>query len=315
VAFFLGIDGGGTKTRCLLGDENSALGTGNSTSCKVQRVGEAGAHDALAAAIHEACVQAGISPRQITRTCAGITGSGRLEIANVMRGLLSSIVGGEIEIIGDVEVGFEDAFGSGPGVLVIAGTGSIAYGRNAAGETARAGGWGHAISDEGSGYSIGLNAVKLVLRLYDAIGEAPLLRSLMAAMGASGFDDFIVKLNADPQPDYAALFPLIQAEADRGEENAISVLRTAGLTLANVTGTVLRRLFAKLDAGSVANRGVRLEDISIATHGGVLTNSSQLRYGLEFMLRRNFPQVSFLDSGVDPARGALNRARRSERSS
>jgi glucosamine kinase len=309
VAYFLGLDGGGTKTRCVIGDETSILGLGSSTSCKVQRVGEACAQDALAAAIHEACVQAGVSPRQITRTCAGITGSGRPETADVMRDLLSSIVSGEIEIVGDVEIAFEDAFGSGPGVIVIAGTGSIAYGRNAAGETVRAGGWGHAVSDEGSGYSIGLGAVKTALRLYDAMGETPLLTRLMSVIGAERFDDFIVRVNADPQPDYAAFFPVVQEEADRGEENAIAVLRTAGLTLANVTGTVVRRLFARLDDASVANRGVRLEDVSIAIHGGVITNSSQLRYGLEFMLRRDFPQVSFLSLVVDPARGALNRAR------
>ena len=133
MSYFLGIDGGGTKTRCLVGDETSILGSGTSTSCKVQRVGEACAHDALAAAIHEACLQAEVSPSQITRICAGVTGAGRPEIAHAMQRLIASIVKGEVEVIGDVEVAFEDAFGGGPGVLVIAGTGSIAYGRNAAG--------------------------------------------------------------------------------------------------------------------------------------------------------------------------------------
>lgn len=306
---FLGIDGGGTKTRCVLGDEGSVLGTGTSTSCKVQRVGEACGRDALAAAIHEACVQAGVSPQQVARTCAGVTGAGRTEIANTMRQLLAEIVSGKIEVIGDVEIAFEDAFGSGPGVLAIAGTGSIVYGRNAAGETARAGGWGHSVSDEGSGYSIGRNAVQMALRLYDSVGETPLLRRLMSAIGAKSFDDLIVILNADPQPDYAALFPVVQVEADRGDENALSVLRIAGTSLAGVTQSVVRRLFGKLDDASVASRGVRLENILIATHGGVLTNSSQLRSGMELMLRRSFPQVSFLDQIVDPARGALNRAR------
>ena len=65
--FFLGIDGGGTKTRCVVGDEKSELGAGSSSSSKVQRVGEACARDALAGAVNEACVQAGISPRQIVR--------------------------------------------------------------------------------------------------------------------------------------------------------------------------------------------------------------------------------------------------------
>jgi N-acetylglucosamine kinase-like BadF-type ATPase len=298
VAFFLGIDGGGTKTRCLLGDENSVVGSGSSSSCKVQRVGEACARDSLSAAIHEAFVQAGISPRQITCTCAGITGSGRLEIANVMRDLLSSIVSGEIEIIGDVEIAFEDAFGSGPGVIVIAGTGSIAYGRNADGKTARAGGWGHAISDEGSGYWIGVEAVKAALYEHDRPGNSDLLKSLIDAMGAEGFDDFIVRVNADPQPDYAALFPTVLAAADKGNSAATGVLNWAGIKLANLAETVLKRILADS------------QEISVATHGGVLVNSSQVRDSFARDLQARFPYAKVASHAIDPARGALNHARR-----
>ncbi len=298
MAFFLGIDGGGTKTRCLLGNENFVIGTGTSSSCKVQRVGEACAHDALAAAIHEACVQAGISPLQITRSCAGITGAGRLEIANVMRDLLLSIVGGEIEIIGDVEVGFEDAFGAGPGVLVIAGTGSIAYGRNTAGETARAGGWGHAISDEGSGYWIGVEAVKAAFLEHDRRGNSDLLKRLIEAMGAKDFDDFVVKVNAHPQPDYASLFPAVLAAADRCDSIAAGVLGQAGVQLSKLAQTVIQRLFANAD------------DISVSTHGGVLANSPKVRDAFASELRLQTQKVQLVDEVVDPARGALNHARR-----
>jgi N-acetylglucosamine kinase-like BadF-type ATPase len=298
VAFFLGIDGGGTKTRCLLGDENSVLGTGTSSSCKVQRVGEACAHDALAAAIHEACVQAGISPRQITRTCAGITGAGRLEIANVMQDLLSSIVGGEIEIIGDVEVGFEDAFGSGPGVIVIAGTGSIAYGRNSRGKTARAGGWGHAISDEGSGYWIGVEAVKAALHESDGQGHSDLLNSAMGAVGAKSFDDFIVRVNEDSQPDYAALFPTVLAAADLGNSIASAVLNQAGIELAKLAGTVLKGIHADSD------------EISLASHGGAIANSSIVMKSFARELRLQFPRIRLTDQPIDASRGGLKRARR-----
>ncbi len=298
MTFFLGIDGGGTKTRCLIGDENSVLGTGTSTSCKVQRVGEACARDSLSAAIHEACVQPGISPRQITRTCAGITGSGRIEIANVMRDLLSSIVGGEIEIIADVEIAFEDAFGSGPGLIVIAGTGSIAYGRNAEGQTARAGGWGHAISDEGSGYWIGREAVRLTLRQHDNENKPVLLKDLMQVIGAEGFDDFILRVNTDPQPDYAAMFPAIVAAADRGDALAKRVLHSAADELAELAKAVIRLLYQDL------NRVV------IAIHGGVLTNGVLVRETVMRELKTKYQQISFLSPAIEPARGALNRARR-----
>src|SRR6185437_5615243 len=88
----------------------------------------------------------------------------RPEIQETVHGLLAEIISGEIEIVGDMEIALEAAFGDGAGVMVTAGTGSIAYGRNANGQTARAGGWGFAISDEGSGYWIGKTAVATAVR-------------------------------------------------------------------------------------------------------------------------------------------------------
>jgi N-acetylglucosamine kinase-like BadF-type ATPase len=295
--FFLGIDGGGTKTRCILGDEKSQLGAGSSSSSKVQRVGEACARDALAAAAHEACVQAGISPRQIARTCAGITGSARPGIAEMMRDLMTSIVGGQVEIVGDVEIAFEDVFGSGTGVVVIAGTGSIAYGRNAKGETARAGGWGYPISDEGSGQWIGSEGVRAALRARDRGQPAGLLEDLTEKLGAKGFEDFIVRLNANPAVDFAPLFPTVLAASDRGDAMATEILTQAGRELAGLAGIVIERLFEG-------------QPISVAIHGGVLSSSQTVKKNFLQELKSRHPRASLLDREVDAARGALERARR-----
>jgi N-acetylglucosamine kinase-like BadF-type ATPase len=151
-----------------------------------------------------------------------------------------------------------------------------------------------------------MNAVKAALRLYDEKGEGQLLQGLMDAVGATSFDDFIVKLNSDAPADYAALFPVVQENADRGELLAVRVLEMAGMELVRLTETVLRRL-----SGHSAADG----DVSIATHGGVLANSHQARESLERTLQHNFPEVRFLQRPIDPARGALNRARRNSRSS
>ena len=128
--YFLGIDGGGSKTRCLLGDEKTVLGSGAAGACNVVRVGERCAQTSLEGAIHEACTQAGISPSQIAVTCAGIAGAARPQMTSITRRLISNIVSGKVEVVGDMEIAFESAFGTGPGVIVISGTGSIAYGRN-----------------------------------------------------------------------------------------------------------------------------------------------------------------------------------------
>lgn len=169
---------------------------------------------------------------------------------------MTSIVGGEVEIVGDVEVAFEDALGAGPGVIVIAGTGSIAYGRNSKGETARAGGWGYAVSDEGSGHWIGVEAVRAALRVHDLGQHSGLLDDLMAGLGARDFEDFIVRLNGSPSVDFAPLFPIVLATSDNGDPIATEILTRAGRELVEMAGTVIERLF-------------REQSLSVATHGGV----------------------------------------------
>jgi len=107
VPFFLGIDGGGTKTRCVIGDENSVLGEGSGSGCNIVRVGEACARDSLSSAIHEACVQAEVSPQQLARTCAGVAGAADDGVASLVQRVLIEIVGGAIEVIGDMEIALE----------------------------------------------------------------------------------------------------------------------------------------------------------------------------------------------------------------
>ena len=164
---FLGIDGGGTKTSCLIGDETSVLGSGTAAGSNVVRLGEAKAREALAGAIREACATAKIKPAQIERTCVGLAGAGRPEISNLVRRLLAELVSGESEVVGDMVIALQAAFGSGAGVMVIAGTGSMAYGRDSSGNTLRAGGWGFSVFDEGSGHWIGRFAIAALMRNYD----------------------------------------------------------------------------------------------------------------------------------------------------
>ena len=171
MAYYLGIDGGGSKTTCVVGDESSLLAAVTSGGSNITRVGEAGAREALQQAIREACLAARINPQQVFCTCIGAAGAGRAEIASTVRKIVAEIIPGEIEVVGDMEIALAAAFGKGPGVIVIAGTGSIVFGRDAQGKVARAGGWGFAISDEGSAHWIGLAAARAVLRAADEVGE------------------------------------------------------------------------------------------------------------------------------------------------
>jgi glucosamine kinase len=298
VPLFLGIDGGGTKTRCILGDEKSVLATGTGSGCNVLRVGEAYARGSLSTAIHEACVSAGVSPRQITRTCAGISGAADDGIASVVQRFLIEIVGGAIEVVGDMEVALEGAFGGDAGIIVIAGTGSIAYGRNERGEKARAGGWGRIVSDEGSGHWIAVRALSAGLRARDRAQHSDLLDTLMAALGVGTAEDLVIRLNEDPVRDYASLFPAVLASAGTGDPVAAKVLQNAGRELSNLAEILVQRLFGAA------------EEVSVAAHGGVFASSREVMQSFQRGLRAMCPRARYVDREIDPALGALEKARR-----
>lgn len=296
--FFLGIDGGGSKTRCLVGDRASVLGAGSATGSNVLRVGEACARNSLTSAIHEACVEAGVSPRQIARTCAGVAGAADDGVASLVQRLLIEVIGGAIEVIGDMEIALESAFADGIGVVVIAGTGSIAYGRNGRGDIARAGGWGRMVSDEGSGHWIGVEAIRQALQAHDRGQDDDLLEKLMSALQVTTVNDLAARVNAHPTPDFASLFPLIQEAAETGNQMAASVLDHAGDALAQLVHAVIGRIFAAT------------AELPVASHGGVFASSKKVKKRFEDQLGRLCPQAKCVDVEVNPALGALERARR-----
>jgi glucosamine kinase len=316
VAYYLGIDGGGSKTTCAVGDETSQLEIVIAGPSNVTRVGKVRAREALHQAIRQACATAKIDLRQVQRICIGAAGVGRAEVAGAVREMVAELTPGEIEVVGDMEIALEAAFGAGPGVIVIAGTGSIAYGRGAQGRTARAGGWGFAISDEGSAHWIGRTAVSAVLRAVDkdvddgkgaqSIAEASLLfRELKGVWKLHSLDEFVRTANSSP--DFAMLFPSIVAAADAGDDLAQRVLRQAAEELAKLAAIVIPRLFAE-DAASPPALG-------LAMVGGVFRHSSQVREGFCHEVRKGQAQINLKANVVEPVMGALQMARKAGRKS
>jgi len=312
VAYYLGIDGGGSKTTCAVGDETSLLAAVTVGPSNITRVGEAGARQALQQAICEACGAAKINPRQVLRACVGAAGAGRGEIASAVGRIVAESIPGEIEVVGDMQIALAAAFGAGPGVIVIAGTGSIAYGRDALGRTARAGGWGFAISDEGSAHWIGRAAASAVLRAADRAGEdrveiertGPawgLFSELKKAWRVDSLQQLASTANADP--DFAVLFPAVLAAAESGDEAAGHVLAKASGELVQLAGIVLRRLFP--EGGSPAASAVPM-----AMAGGVFRHAALIRELFYNGLRAVNPNVVLNSEVVDPVQGALWMARR-----
>jgi glucosamine kinase len=298
MSIFIGIDGGASKTACIVGDEASVLGRGNAGSSNLVRVGEAKAQESLAAAIHQACAQAGVTPARVTHTCLGMAGAARPEISSVARRLVADLVSGKVEIVGDMVIALEAAFHGGSGVIVIAGTGSIAYGSNPEGQVARAGGWGFAVSDEGSGYWIGRAAVAAALRAHDEGRDSALLHEMTKALAVESMERLVLAANATPPPDFSKLFPAVLTAAKAGDSTANAVLSAAGHELAGLAKTVIRRLFA---TGKT---------VPVAMSGGVFGNSPQVRDVFYNDLRAESPRAEMVSEVVEPVQGALALARK-----
>jgi N-acetylglucosamine kinase-like BadF-type ATPase len=214
---------------------------------------------------------------------------------------VEEVISGEVEIVGDMEIALEAAFGGGPGIVIIAGTGSIAYGRDAQARSARAGGWGFAVSDEGSGYWIGRAAVGAALRAEDR-GESPFLfEEIARAWGLADRERVVLAANATPAPDFAGLLPVAIAAADAGDPLAQGILTNAGEELSGLVATVAQRLFPKAVT------------IPVAMTGGVFANSALVRQAFYNYLLAACPNVTLNQEVIEPVQGALALARKSAR--
>lgn len=305
MSYYLGIDGGGTKTTCAVGDDTRSLATATAGPSNVFRVGEMRARESLRQAVREACAAAGILPDQVLRTCVGGSGAARPELAESIRRILSEVLATPVDVVGDMEIALAGAFGEGPGVIVIGGTGSSAYGRNRDGATARAGGWGFAVGDEGSAHWIGRSAVRAVLRAADEAGDAlanePSRRSSLASMLCQTWEvasliDLARTASSNPPPDFAALFPVVAASED---QLAAAVLSSAGKELARIAAIVIQRLFQ-----------TDFQSIPVAMIGGVFRHAPLAYEAFYNDLRKMDSRVEINPVVVEPVEGALRLARR-----
>lgn len=300
MSYYLGIDGGGTKTTCAVGDDSRLLTTATAGASNIVRVGETQARESLRKSVMQACVAAGIVPSDVSRVCVGGSGAAHPELAAVVRSMVGETVSCPVDVVGDMEVALEAAFDTGPGVIVIAGTGSIAYGRDDRGKTARAGGFGFAIGDEGSAHWIGRTAVNSVLRASDSsddAGESSLAKALFKLWGVTSLMDLARAANSIPPPDFAALSPAVFASEDviAGE-----VLRRAGRELANIAAVVIERLFPRESVDAVP----------VAMTGGVFRHAAMVREAFYNELCALESRAQVITQVVDPVEGALRLARR-----
>jgi N-acetylglucosamine kinase-like BadF-type ATPase len=305
MSLFLAIDAGGTKTRSLLADEDRILGRAVTGSIKLMRVGEPEASARLRAMLVEVSQTAGVSLSDVTRTCVGIAGHVIPAVRQWAEREISDAVGGDLVLAGDNEIALDGAFCGGPGILIIAGTGSNILGRAADGTMYHAGGWGPALGDEGSGFWIGQEAARAGFWAKDRGVPTTLLDEIGEFWNAKSLGEIVEMANARPGPDFPALVPLVSRCADGGDELAIAVLERAGVELAEQVALVALKM---------KESGTKRK-IEAAFTGSVLEHISLVRSAMITALKKSSPSVKVREDAVDALEGALWRAREAGKSS
>jgi glucosamine kinase len=294
----LGIDAGGTKTVCQLADENGAvLSEARRGGANLQAAGELEVEKVLHEVMEEAIGDRDARPSAI---CLGIAGVDRPEDAHVVRAIMKRIgYKARILVVNDALVALEAGAPDQPGVVVIAGTGSIAYGRNDHNQAARAGGWGYMLGDEGSGYWIGRAALRAVLRESDRRGpDTQLTGLLLNYYGVARAQDLIHQVyQGTLRPSaIASLAQCVQAAFSNGDPVAIGILRGSADQLESSALSVAKRLEL---VGS---------EFPFVLSGGIFRAVPWLEEELARRLPLASPRSRTLLLNVEPASGAVRLA-------
>ncbi len=293
----LAIDGGGSRTRCLaITRAGHTLGTGESGPSNHLLVDLAIVRASLEEAINAALAQARLKRDDVACISAGLAGvdydgSGAAE----MEELFCEMGFARAVINGDMAIAYAGALGGVPGVLALAGTGSVILGIDANGRRVKIGGWGPVYGDEGSAYRIAQHALTSAARAYDGRGpQTALLPAVTQALGLNDFRETVTRIyskNMEPR-EIATLSRVVYETAEAGDEVARNIFTEAGENLAEGVAAALRQL------GLTGERPV------VSYQGSVLTTCALVQERFSETLRRQFPDVSIQPPRATPMLGA-----------
>jgi N-acetylglucosamine kinase len=256
---FLGVDGGQSGTTALIGDESGRiLGQGSAGPSNHAAAGEGRAklERAVRGSLAEACRNAGLDPGAVrfAVACFGMSG-GPEDKREILAAILHA---DQLVVTTDAVTALVGATATGQGIVTIAGTGSIAFGRNAAGREARAGGWGYVFGDEGGAFDIVRQAARALLRAEEGWGPPTRLRdALLEATGSASANEMLHRFYGDewPRSRAAALAPLVDRVAADGDAVALRIIDGAAMQLAMLAGAVRGQLWQPGEVVDVAYVG------------------------------------------------------------
>jgi N-acetylglucosamine kinase-like BadF-type ATPase len=300
--YVIGIEGGGTKTTavlCALDGIMLSEAQGGPTNFHI--VGIEKTAGTLLDLIQTCCHSVGCSDSQIGAVVAGLAGAGRvldqqrimdkvLEVARMRSCNLE-----KVSIESDARIALEGAFSGKPGIVVIAGTGSIVFGKDERDKVYRAGGWGRFIGDEGSGYAIGREAFRAVAKLLDGYGEKTILVKLFDEKFGLGTQEAIIDAIYEEKYDFASVVPLVMEAASKGDPAAKKILIRACSDLIEMIDAVLMKM----------NKGKKsAPKRPLAFVGSLLMNDNFYSRKIRSAIKRIIPLVSLRNAESSPVVGA-----------
>ena len=246
----IGIDAGGTKTICLLAraDNGKVIGRGVGGPGNIRAVGEERVAQSLMTAIDAAFAAAKQTREEslLVSAVVGAAGAARADDRALVETILRRVIAAEhYAVTNDAAIALRAELPTGPGVLLISGTGSIGYGRSVNGNEVRAGGWGYLLDDAGSAYAVGLAGLSALLRAHDGRDQPTTLRQpLLAAWNLTAPEEIISRIYQQPPPReaVAALGPLVLAEARTGDTVAQRIVTAAGTALGELSAATIRQI-------------------------------------------------------------------------
>jgi N-acetylglucosamine kinase-like BadF-type ATPase len=295
VPIFVGVDAGGSSLDCVIDRDGVTTGV-HGDAANVRTVGIDAAANQIAAA-----VRFGLHDESFDALVVGAAGAGDTTIARALElALLSYFPDSVIAVHDDAEIALRAAVPHGDGVVLIAGTGSIAYAR--VGEEAhRAGGYGYLLGDDGSGFAIGRAALAQMLRWYDGrTAHSELFDAIATRLQAGDAQSLLGRIYGEPNMvgAVASLAQLVLDRAGSGERVATKIVQSAAGELVDLVKSLVQR----------AQLGKR--ELPLVFAGGLFAGNSLLSYLIETRLLADTPLLQPVKSALSPAHGALELARR-----
>jgi N-acetylglucosamine kinase-like BadF-type ATPase len=304
MSIVLGIDGGGTRTRASIVDVDGVdgdrtLAFAESGSIKRLRVGAEAAEENLRAILKDVYAQAGVSV--VSAASCGVASATMPGITEWITAVFNDFRVARSEVVGDHIIALDAAFHGGPGILQIAGTGTNTIGRAQDGAIETAGGWSSRLGDEGSGYWVGLHAIRRALNAYDRDEPTQILKKVGEIWGTPTMDQFINVGDGTPAPDFAALAPAINSLAEAGDPVALGVLHQAAADLVANVLLVRSKLRQKHAIDS---------EVPVAWTGSVIGKMPIVREAFFAGLRAAAPKMRVETTETVALNGAIWRAQR-----